>query len=55
MGVAEEARDIGRRAREAANALADLSTDLKDRALLAMADGIEERQDFLLAENAKDL
>lgn len=55
MGVAEEARDIGRRAREAANALADLSTDLKNQALLAMADGIEEQQDFLLAENAKDL
>ena len=55
MGVAEEARDIGRRARDAANALADLSTDLKNQTLLAMADGIEEQQDFLLAENAKDL
>ncbi len=55
MGVAEEARDIGRRAREAANALADLSSDLKNRTLLAMADGLEERQGFLLAENAKDL
>lgn len=55
MGVAEEAREIGRRARAAANALADLSTDLKNQTLLGMADGIEEQQDFLLAENAKDL
>ena len=54
MAVAEEAIAIGRRAREAAGALADLSTDLKNRTLLAMADRIEARQDFLLAENAKD-
>ena len=55
MAVAEEARAIGARAREAAGALAGLSTDLKNRALLGMADGIEARQDFLLAENAKDV
>ena len=55
MAVAEEAIAIGRRAREAAGALANLSTELKNRTLLAMADGIEARQDFLLAENAKDI
>ena len=55
MSLAEEAIAIGRRAREAAGALANLSTDLKNRTLLAMADGIEARQDFLLAENAKDI
>ena len=55
MAVAEEARAIGHRAREAAGALANLSTDLKNEALVAMADGIEARQDFLLAENAKDV
>ncbi len=55
MAVAEEARAIGHRAREAAGALANLSTDLKNEALAAMADGIEARQDFLLAENAKDV
>ena len=55
MAVAEEARAIGARAREAAGALAGLSTDLKNRALTGMADGIEARQDFLLAENAKDV
>jgi len=55
MAVAEEARAIGQRAREAAGVLADLSTDLKNAALIAMADAIEARQDFLLAENAKDV
>ncbi|MDE0031688.1 MAG: glutamate-5-semialdehyde dehydrogenase [Deltaproteobacteria bacterium] len=55
MAVAEEAIAIGQRARDAAGALANLSTDLKNEALVAMADGIEARQDFLLAENAKDV
>ena len=55
MAVAEEARAIGGRAREAAGALANLSTESKNRALVAMADGIEARQDFLLAENARDI
>ena len=55
MPVAEEARAIGARAKEAAGALAGLSTDVKNGALAAMADGIEARQDFVLAENAKDV
>ena len=54
MAVAEEAIAIGRRAKEAAGALANLSTELKNQTLMAMADLIEARQDFLLAENAKD-
>ena len=55
MAVAEEARTIGRRAKDAAGALSNLSTDSKNRALTAMAAGIEARRDFLLAENAKDV
>ncbi len=55
MAVAEEALVVGRRAREAAGVLANLSTDLKNRTLAAMADGIEARQDFLIAENARDV
>lgn len=54
MAVAEEAIAIGRRAKEAAGALANLSTELKNQTLMAMAARIEARQDFLLAENAKD-
>ena len=55
MTVAEEARATGARAREAAGALAGLSTDVKNRALAAMADGLEARREFLLAENARDV
>ena len=55
MAVAEEAFVIGRRAREAAGVLANLSTDLKNRTLAAMADGLDARLDFLLAENARDI
>jgi len=55
MAVAEEAFVIGRRAREAAGVLANLSTDLKNRTLAAMADGLEAHLDFLLAENARDI
>ena len=55
MAVAEEARAIGRRAKDAAGALSNLSTNSKNAALMAMAEGIEARQDFLLAENAKDV
>ena len=55
MGVAEEARAVGRQAREAAGALANLSTDSKNRALLAMADGLLERRDEILEENARDV
>ena len=55
MAVAEEARAIGARAREAAGALAGLSTDVKNRALAGMADGLEARREFLLAENARDV
>ena len=55
MGVAEEAGAIGRQAREAAGALANLSTDSKNRALLAMADSLRERRDAILAENARDV
>lgn len=55
MAVAEEARAIGRRAREAAGALANLSTEWKNQTLEAMADGIEARQEFLLTENARDM
>ncbi|HSF67947.1 MAG TPA: glutamate-5-semialdehyde dehydrogenase [Nitrospiraceae bacterium] len=43
------------RARQAANRLATLSTDVKNRALLAMAASLEERKDALLAANERDV
>jgi glutamate-5-semialdehyde dehydrogenase len=55
MSVKEEARLLGKRAKEASRRLARLSADEKNRALLGMAEGIERQSEFLLKENKKDL
>ncbi len=47
--------DIAQRARRAANALARVSTDVKNRALLRMAEELVKGKAFLTAENGKDL
>jgi glutamate-5-semialdehyde dehydrogenase len=51
----EEARDLGRRAKKASHALAVLSSDEKNRALLLMADRLERQSSLLVEENKKDL
>lgn len=51
----EYVRDLVTRARAAAVRLATLSTAVKNQALLAMAEGIEQRQEDILAGNEKDL
>ena len=48
-------REMARRAREASLPLARLSTEIKNRALLAMAENLERNQKRLLKENQKDL
>ena len=50
-----EALRLGKQAKAAARRLAPLSTAEKNRALLLMADKLEARRPFLLAENRKDL
>jgi len=55
MSVAEEVLSKGRRAKEAAYVLAGLSAQVKDRALLAMARALEEREGEILAANEKDM
>jgi glutamate-5-semialdehyde dehydrogenase len=55
MSLKEEALRLGRLAKAASRRLAPLSSSEKDRALLAMADKLEGRSDFLVAENQKDL
>jgi glutamate-5-semialdehyde dehydrogenase len=55
MSVAEEVLSKGRRAKEASHLLAGLSTQVKDRALLAMARALEEREAEILAANEKDM
>ena len=46
---------IGRRAKDAARRLATTSTDVKNRAVLAMADALIEHQDEILAANERDM
>ncbi len=47
--------ELGKKAKKAAQAMAVTSTEVKNRALLAMADSLVEQQDRILSENAKDL
>ena len=51
----DEVASKGRQAREASRLLASLPTRVKDKALLAMADALEERQQFILQANAADV
>jgi len=54
-GLREEAVAIGKRAKQAANRLAQISSEEKNRALLSMAAKLEERKEQLLDANQKDL
>ncbi len=55
MSLKEEAVELGKRAKQASRRLARVSTENKNHALLAMADGVERQSEFLLAENKKDV
>jgi len=55
MNLQEEIIAKAAAAQKAEIALAVLSTEVKNQALLAMAEAILNRQDVILAENAKDL
>ncbi len=50
-----EVRGMARKAREASRLLSRLSTAAKNKALLAMAEGLERHQERLMKENRKDL
>lgn len=50
----DELETKGKAARDAAKKLAKLSTNVKDRALLCIADALDSRQDAVLAANEKD-
>ncbi|RMG60761.1 MAG: glutamate-5-semialdehyde dehydrogenase [Deltaproteobacteria bacterium] len=47
--------DLAKRAKEASTLLAKATTDVKDRALLRMADLLEEKSGYIKEENGKDL
>ncbi len=53
--IPEYVQELVERARDAANRLATLSTAVKDRALMAMAEALEEQSAPLLEANEQDL
>lgn len=53
--IPEYVRELVTRAKQASGKLASLSTVVKNQALLAMAEALEEKKDELLAANEKDL
>jgi glutamate-5-semialdehyde dehydrogenase len=55
MDIGKEVKKIAHQAREASFHVARLSSEMKDRALGLMADGLVEKRELLLAENRKDL
>ena len=55
QSIREEAIRLGRRAKAASRRLALLSSEEKNRALRLIADQLEARSDYLIAENQKDL
>ena len=55
MSVKEKITEIARNARRAGNKLANMSSDLKNRALIQMAEELVRQTDYLVSENAKDL
>ena len=54
MSLKDEAIQLAKRAKAAARKLAPISSAEKNRALHLMADRLEARGEFLLAENKKD-
>ncbi|NOY45150.1 MAG: glutamate-5-semialdehyde dehydrogenase [Deltaproteobacteria bacterium] len=55
MAIRDELVEMGRKARQASRALARLSSRVKDDALRAMADGLEEARAELQKANRRDL
>ena len=55
MSLKNDALVLGKKAKEAARGLAQLSCTEKNRALLLMAERLEEQREQLLKENKKDL
>ena len=55
MSLQDDAIALGKKAKEAARRLAQLSSGEKNRALLLMADRLEGQKELLLEENRKDL
>lgn len=51
----QELNEKGKLAKEASYVLAALSTDIKNKALLAIADALIQKSDYIICENNKDI
>ncbi|MGM0501028.1 MAG: aldehyde dehydrogenase family protein, partial [Bacillota bacterium] len=55
MSIAEDVLRKAKSANGAAKELANVGSEIKNKALLAMAEALLERQDYILEENKKDM
>jgi glutamate-5-semialdehyde dehydrogenase len=55
MSIKEQVREIAIKTKTAANKLANISSEMKNRALIEMAEELIKKKDYLIKENAKDL
>jgi len=55
MSIKEDVVKKAKSASEAAKELANLGSELKNKALLAMADALEDRKSYIIDENEKDM
>jgi len=55
MSLRDEAVRLGQNAKKAASRLAEVSSEVRNRALFLMSEGLEKKKDIVLSENAKDL
>ena len=55
MSLRDEAVRLGQNAKKAASRLADVSSEVRNRALFLMSEGLDKKKDLVLSENAKDL
>lgn len=53
--IGSQMAEMGRQARQTATVLARISTDVKNRALVAMADALLSNRELLIRENARDI
>ncbi len=55
MSLKDEAVRLGQNAKKAASRLAEVSSEVRNRALFLMSEGLDKKKDIVLSENAKDL
>jgi glutamate-5-semialdehyde dehydrogenase len=55
MSLKDEAVRLGQNAKKAASRLTEVSSEVRNRTLFLMSEGLDKKKDLVLSENAKDL